>query len=59
MNIIHYSIQSFFTNEYYSIIRSASKRLFVATLTLSNPVFKIDISLDFLFIQLQLYILKL
>ena len=32
MNIIRYSIQSFFTNEYYSIIRFASKRLFVATL---------------------------
>ena len=32
MNIIHYSIQSFLTNEYYSIIRFASKRLFVATL---------------------------
>ena len=32
MNIIHYSIRSFFTNEYYSIIRFASKRLFVATL---------------------------
>ena len=36
MNIIHYSIRSFFTNEYYSIIRFASKRLFVATL-LSQP----------------------
>ena len=33
MNIIRYSIRSFFTNEYYSIIRFASKRLFVATLT--------------------------
>ena len=33
MNIIRYSIQSFFTNEYYSIIRFASKRLFVATLS--------------------------
>ena len=33
MNIIHYSIQSFFTNEYYSIIRFASKQLFVATLS--------------------------
>ena len=32
MNIIRYSIRSFFTNEYYSIIRFASKRLFVATL---------------------------
>ena len=32
MNIIHYSIRSFLTNEYYSIIRFASKRLFVATL---------------------------
>ena len=32
MNIMHYSIRSFFTNEYYSIIRFASKRLFVATL---------------------------
>ena len=32
MNIIHYSIRSFFTNEYYSIIQFASKRLFVATL---------------------------
>ena len=32
MNIIHYSIRSFFTNEYYSIIRFTSKRLFVATL---------------------------
>ena len=32
MNIIHYSIRSFFTNEYYSIIRFASKQLFVATL---------------------------
>ena len=28
MNIIHYSIRSFFTNEYYSIIRFASKQLF-------------------------------
>ena len=35
MNIIHYSIRSFFTNEYYSIIRFASKRLFVATLIYS------------------------
>ena len=33
MNIIRYSIRSFFTNEYYSIIRFASKRLFVATLS--------------------------
>ena len=33
MNIIHYSIRSFLTNEYYSIIRFASKQLFVATLT--------------------------
>ena len=32
MNIIRYSIRSFFTNEYYSIIRFASKQLFVATL---------------------------
>ena len=32
MNIIRYSIRSFFTNEYYSIIRFASKWLFVATL---------------------------
>ena len=32
MNIIRYSLRSFFTNEYYSIIRFASKRLFVATL---------------------------
>ena len=36
MNIIHYSIRSFFTNEYYSIIRFASKRLFVATLITTN-----------------------
>ena len=34
MNIIHYSIRSFLTNEYYSIIRFTSKRLFVATLLL-------------------------
>ena len=32
MNIIRYSIRSFFTNKYYLIIRFASKRLFVATL---------------------------
>ena len=32
MNIIHYSIRSFFSNEKYSIIWFASKRLFVATL---------------------------
>ena len=37
MNIIRYSIRSFFTNEYYSIIRFASKRLFVATLIRSPP----------------------
>ena len=37
MNIIRYSIRSFFTNEYYSIIRFASKRLFVATLPLPTP----------------------
>ena len=35
MNIIRYSIRSFFTNEYYSIIRFASKRLFVATLIMN------------------------
>ena len=32
MNIIRYYIPSFITNEYYSIIRFTSKRLFVATL---------------------------
>ena len=36
MNIIRYSIRSFFTNEYYLIIRFASKRLFVATLVVSR-----------------------
>ena len=40
MNIIHYSIRSFFTNEYYSIIRFASKRLFVATLIMDTIIVK-------------------
>ena len=35
MNIIRYLIRSFFTNEYYLIIRFASKRLFVATLKIT------------------------
>ena len=51
MNIIHYSIQSFLTNEYYLIIRFASKRLFVATLIqtscLQLPLRHIHISKTF------------
>ena len=46
MNIIHYSIRSFLTNKYYSIIRFASKRLFVATLTLYQHVYLVRTSQD-------------
>ena len=42
MNIIRYSIRSFFANEYYSIIRFTSKRLFVATLHIIHEIHGIE-----------------